>query len=77
MQTLYIEYWYRPIARAQNRETNQKGHCFDVGRSRRQLPAYTRERASAMLLGSKVREFCYKQYGEHRTMINKTAPFGI
>ena len=58
-------------------KTNQKGHSFDVRRSRRQLPTYTRERASAMLLGSKVREFYYKQYGEHRTMISKTAPFGI
>jgi hypothetical protein len=58
---------------AQNKETNQKGHR----RSRRHIPAYTRERAAAMFLGSIVREFYYKQYGENRTMIIKTAPFGI
>jgi hypothetical protein len=61
----------------QNKETNQKGHFFDVRRSRRHIPAYTRERAAAMFLGSTVREFYYKQYGENRTMIIKTAPFGI
>jgi hypothetical protein len=53
----------------QNKETNQKGHSFDVRLSRRQIPAYTRERAAAMVLGSIVREFYYKQYGENRTMI--------
>ena len=56
---------------------NQKGHSFDVRRSRRHRPAYTRERAAAMFLGSIVWEFYYKQYGENRTMIIKTAPFGI
>jgi hypothetical protein len=30
-----------------------------------------------MFLGSIVREFYYKQYGENRAMIIKTAPFGI
>jgi hypothetical protein len=43
---------------AQNKETNQKGHSFDVRRnrrSRRHIPAYTRERAAAMFLGSIVR----------------------
>jgi hypothetical protein len=30
-----------------------------------------------MFLGSIVREIYYKQYGENRTMIIKTAPFGI
>ena len=61
------------------RHTNQKGHFFDVRRSRRHIPAYTRERAAAMFLGSIVREFYYKQYDENRTMIIKTstAPFGI
>ena len=58
--------------RAQKKETNQKGHSFDVRRSRRQIPAYTRERAAAMFLGSIVREFYYKQYGENRTMIIKS-----
>jgi hypothetical protein len=43
----------------------------------RHIPAYTRERAAAMFLGSIVREFYYKQNGENRTMIIKTAPFGI
>jgi hypothetical protein len=62
---------------SQNKESNQKGHSFDVRRSRRHIPAYTRERAAAMFLGSIVREFYYKQYGENRTMIIKTAPFGI
>jgi hypothetical protein len=57
--------------RAQKKETNQKGHSFDVRRSRRQIPAYTRERAEAMFLGI-VREFYYKQYGENRTMIIKS-----
>jgi hypothetical protein len=33
------------------------------------IPAYTRERAAAMFLGSIVREFYYKLYGENRTMI--------
>ena len=33
---------------------NQKGHSFDVRRSRRHRPAYTRERAAAMFLGSIV-----------------------
>ena len=39
---------------AQNKESNQKGHSFDVRRSRRHRPAYTRERAAAMFLGSIV-----------------------
>jgi hypothetical protein len=34
---------------AQNKY-NQKGHSFDVRRSRRHRPAYTRERAAAMFL---------------------------
>jgi hypothetical protein len=34
----------------QNKETNQKGHSFDVRQSRRHIPAYTRERAAAMFL---------------------------
>jgi hypothetical protein len=38
----------------QNKESNQKGHSFDVRRSRRHRPAYTRERAAAMFLGSIV-----------------------
>jgi hypothetical protein len=50
------------------------GGCADIYRH---IPAYTRERAAAMFLGSIVREFYYKQYGENRTMIIKTAPFGI
>jgi hypothetical protein len=29
-----------------------------------------------MFLDSIVRSFYYKQYGENRTMINKTSPFG-
>jgi hypothetical protein len=62
---------------SQNKETNQKEHSFDVRRSRRHIPAYTREPAAAMFLGSIVREFYYKQYGENRTMIIKTAPVGI
>jgi hypothetical protein len=39
---------------AQNKESNQKGHSLDVRRSRRHRPAYTRERAAAMFLGSIV-----------------------
>ena len=39
---------------SQNKESNQKGHSFDVRRSRRHRPAYTRERAAAMFLGSIV-----------------------
>jgi hypothetical protein len=39
---------------AQNKESNQKGHSFDVRRSHRHIPAYTRERAAAMFLGSIV-----------------------
>jgi hypothetical protein len=42
-----------------------------------EIPAYTHEIAAAMFLGSIVREFYYKQYGENCTMITKTAPFGI
>ena len=72
---LYSKWLMRLIP--QNKETNQKGHSFDVRRSRRHMPAYTRERAAAMFLGSIVREFYYKQYGENRTIIIKTAPFGI
>jgi hypothetical protein len=36
-----------------------------------------RARTGKPPLGSIVREFYYKQYGENRTMIIKTAPFGI
>ena len=35
------------------------------------VASYTREQVAAMFLGSKLREFYYKQYGEYRTMINK------
>jgi hypothetical protein len=56
---------------AHNKETNQKGNSFDVRRLCRHIPAYTRERAAAMFLGSIVREFYHKQYGENRTMIIK------
>ena len=41
------------LPRAQNKY-NQKGHSFDVRRSCRHRPAYTRERAAAMFLGSIV-----------------------
>ena len=44
----------KPIPIPQNKESNQKGHSFDVRRSRRHRPAYTRERAAAMFLGSIV-----------------------
>jgi hypothetical protein len=44
---------------------------------RADIGLHTPARAAAMFLGSKVREFYYKQYGENRTMIIKTAPFGI
>jgi hypothetical protein len=38
---------------------------------------HTPAREAAMFLGSILREFYYKQYGENRTMIINTAPFGI
>ena len=42
------------------------------------VASYTRERAAAMCSSLVVKlEFCCKQYGEHCTMINKTAPFGM
>ena len=44
-------------SKAQNKEASRKGHSFDVRRSRRHIPTYTRERAAAMFLGSIVREF--------------------
>jgi hypothetical protein len=66
---------YHIIRKQTRRDTPlMLGGCADIYRH---IPAYTRERAAAMFLGSIVREFYYKQYGENRTMIIKTAPFGI
>jgi hypothetical protein len=58
---------------SQNKETNQKGNSFDVRRSRRHIPAYTREREAYTRRGGVIfgREGAY---GQRFTVYVKRGP---
>jgi hypothetical protein len=59
------------MPQTQNKEKNQKGHSFDVRRSRRHRPAYPRERTAAMFLGNLVPRACDPREGTHNWRTNR------